>query len=72
MIMLAVPRAHTAIPGRPAEQPRPSTPPGAPRRGPVRQDRWHRHGVARPRNGHYSKRPGTPNWWCHPARRQQP
>jgi hypothetical protein len=39
MIMPAVPRAHTANPGRPAEQPQPSTPPGAPRRGPVRQNR---------------------------------
>jgi hypothetical protein len=44
--MPAVPRAHTAIPGRHAEQLWPSTPPGAPRRALVRQDRWHRRGAA--------------------------
>ena len=46
MIMLAVPRAHTAIPGRQAEQPWPRTHTGAPRRGPVRPDRWHRRDFA--------------------------
>ena len=77
MIMLAVPRTPQSRAAQLSSRDPalPQVRPGVPRSGrtgAVRQDRWHRRGGVRPQNGPRQRTPGTPNRWCHPARRQRP